>query len=67
LPRLFTAPLLTHRTAPSRCTPTRRRPPCAQALVGYDGDVFFTIVANGTIHAIMYTYYLLTLFDIRPS
>ena len=35
--------------------------------VGYDGDVYFTIVANGAIHAIMYTYYLLTLFNYRPS
>jgi len=35
--------------------------------VGYDGDVYFTIIANGTIHAIMYTYYFLTLFNYRPS
>ena len=38
-----------------------------QTSVGYDGDVYFTIVANGIIHAIMYTYYLLTLFNIRPA
>lgn len=35
--------------------------------MGYDGDVYFTIVANGLIHAVMYTYYLLTLFNIRPA
>eukprot|EP01033_Poteriospumella_lacustris_P006458 gene6458-4647_t len=29
--------------------------------VGYDGDVYLTIVLNGLIHTIMYTYYFVTL------
>ena len=29
--------------------------------VGYDGDVFLTVVLNGLIHTIMYTYYFLSL------
>jgi elongation of very long chain fatty acids protein 4 len=29
--------------------------------VGYDGDVYLTIVLNGFIHAIMYTYYFVAL------
>lgn len=29
--------------------------------VGYDGDVYLTIVLNGLIHAIMYTYYFVSL------
>lgn len=33
---------------------------------GYDGDIWFTIVANGTIHAIMYYYYTLTTLGARP-
>lgn len=31
---------------------------------GYDGDIYFTIVLNGTIHFIMYGYYFLTAFNI---
>ncbi len=29
--------------------------------VGYDGDVYLTVVLNGLIHTIMYTYYFVTL------
>jgi elongation of very long chain fatty acids protein 4 len=29
--------------------------------VGYDGDVFLTIVLNGLIHTVMYTYYFVSL------
>ena len=31
-----------------------------------DGDIYFTILANGTVHLVMYTYYLLTSFKFRP-
>lgn len=34
--------------------------------VAYDGDIYFTIVANGFIHFVMYYYYLLTTFGARP-
>lgn len=33
--------------------------------VAYDGDIYFTIVANGFIHFVMYYYYLLTTFGAR--
>lgn len=29
--------------------------------VGYDGDVYLTIVLNGLIHTVMYTYYFVSL------
>jgi elongation of very long chain fatty acids protein 4 len=29
--------------------------------VGYDGDIYLTIVLNGLIHTIMYTYYFVSL------
>lgn len=29
--------------------------------VGYDGDVFLTIVLNGFIHTVMYTYYFVSM------
>ena len=29
--------------------------------VGYDGDVYVTIVLNGFIHTVMYTYYFVSL------
>merc|ERR1712070_1147959 len=29
--------------------------------VGYDGDVYLTIVLNGFIHTIMYTYYFVSM------
>ena len=29
--------------------------------MGYDGDVYLTIVLNGLIHTIMYTYYFVSL------
>lgn len=32
--------------------------------VGYDGDIYLTVVLNGTIHFIMYGYYLLTTFNV---
>jgi elongation of very long chain fatty acids protein 4 len=35
------------------------------ANIGYDGDVYYTIVANGVIHFIMYFYYLVTTFNIH--
>lgn len=31
------------------------------ANIGYDGDIYLTIVLNGAIHAMMYTYYFLTM------
>lgn len=34
---------------------------------GYDGDIYFTIVANGSVHFVMYFYYLLTTLQFRPS
>jgi len=35
-------------------------------FAGYDGDIWFTIVANGTIHAVMYYYYTLTTLGAKP-
>lgn len=29
--------------------------------VGYDGDIYFTILANGFVHAVMYTYYFVSM------
>lgn len=29
--------------------------------MGYDGDVYLTIVLNGVIHTVMYTYYFVSL------
>jgi len=34
------------------------------ANVAYDGDVYYTIVANSFIHLVMYSYYLATTLDI---
>jgi len=31
---------------------------------GYDGDIYFTVVLNGFIHFVMYSYYLVTTFNI---
>jgi elongation of very long chain fatty acids protein 4 len=31
------------------------------ANVGYDGDVYLTIVLNGLIHTVMYTYYFVSM------
>ena len=36
-------------------------------VAAYDGDVYFTVVANSLIHAAMYLYYLLTSLGARPS
>jgi elongation of very long chain fatty acids protein 4 len=33
---------------------------------GADGDVFYTIVANSLVHLVMYSYYGLTTFNVRP-
>lgn len=33
----------------------------------YDGDIYFTIIANGSVHLVMYFYYFLTSLQIRPS
>lgn len=38
----------------------------AITLIGADGDIYFTIVANSFIHFLMYFYYLCTCFNIRP-
>jgi len=35
------------------------------ANANYDGDIYFTIVLNGTIHFIMYGYYLATAFNVH--
>merc|ERR1719285_639090 len=32
---------------------------------GYDGDIYATVVLNGTIHFIMYFYYLVTTFNVN--
>lgn len=32
---------------------------------GYDGDIYFTIVANGFIHFVMYSYYLATTLNVQ--
>lgn len=34
--------------------------------VGYDGDVYLTIVLNGLIHTVMYTYYFVSLHLTGP-
>jgi len=31
---------------------------------GYDGDIYYTIVLNGGIHFVMYTYYFMAIFNI---
>jgi len=31
---------------------------------GYDGDIYFTVVLNGSIHFVMYFYYLTTTFNV---
>ena len=36
------------------------------ANVGYDGDIYYTIIANGFIHCVMYFYYLQTTFGAKP-
>jgi hypothetical protein len=36
------------------------------AYAAFDGDVYYTIIANSLVHAVMYFYYLLTCFGIRP-
>jgi hypothetical protein len=36
-------------------------------VAAYDGDVYYTIIANSLVHAVMYLYYFLTCFNIRPS
>ena len=36
-------------------------------VAAYDGDVYYTIIANSAVHAVMYFYYLCTCFNIRPS
>jgi elongation of very long chain fatty acids protein 4 len=35
------------------------------ANAGYDGDIYYTIVANGLVHLVMYFYYLLSCFGYR--
>ena len=35
--------------------------------VNYDGDVFLTIVLNGAIHTVMYTYYFVSMHTKIPS
>nr|CEL65923.1 TPA: elongation of very long chain fatty acids 4 protein, putative [Neospora caninum Liverpool] len=34
------------------------------ASVGYDGDIYFAVIANGSIHVVMYTYYLMASLNI---
>ena len=34
---------------------------------GYDGDIYFTIIANGSVHLVMYFYYMLTTLQYRPK
>eukprot|EP01102_Stenamoeba_stenopodia_P007747 TRINITY_DN2182_c0_g1_i1.p1 TRINITY_DN2182_c0_g1~~TRINITY_DN2182_c0_g1_i1.p1 ORF type:complete len:333 (-),score=44.23 TRINITY_DN2182_c0_g1_i1:23-1021(-) len=34
--------------------------------VGYDGDIYLTIILNSFVHLVMYYYYLLTSLGIRP-
>jgi elongation of very long chain fatty acids protein 4 len=36
-------------------------------VAAYDGDVYYTIIANSFIHSVMYFYYLLTSLNIRPA
>ena len=36
-------------------------------VAAYDGDVYYTIIANSAVHAAMYFYYLCTCFNVRPS
>jgi elongation of very long chain fatty acids protein 4 len=35
--------------------------------VGYDGDVYYTIVANSFVHLVMYFYYLVASFGIKVT
>ena len=35
--------------------------------MGYDGDVYVTIVLNGFIHTVMYTYYFVSLHTKVPD
>lgn len=37
------------------------------ANVGYDGEVWLCIALNGSVHVIMYSYYLLCTLGVRPS
>eukprot|EP00039_Didymoeca_costata_P018623 m.334257 g.334257 ORF g.334257 m.334257 type:complete len:304 (-) comp17320_c0_seq1:63-974(-) len=32
--------------------------------IGYDGDIYLTIILNGAVHLVMYFYYLLTTFNV---
>lgn len=34
--------------------------------VGFDGDVYYTVVANSFVHLVMYSYYYLTAFNFKP-
>jgi elongation of very long chain fatty acids protein 4 len=34
--------------------------------VGYDGDVYYTIVANSFVHLVMYYYYLISSMGAKP-
>eukprot|EP00163_Fabomonas_tropica_P030520 TRINITY_DN6936_c0_g1_i1.p1 TRINITY_DN6936_c0_g1~~TRINITY_DN6936_c0_g1_i1.p1 ORF type:complete len:278 (-),score=82.47 TRINITY_DN6936_c0_g1_i1:144-977(-) len=34
---------------------------------GYDGDIYFTVVANSFVHFVMYFYYLVSSFGYRPN
>jgi elongation of very long chain fatty acids protein 4 len=36
-------------------------------LAGAQGDVFFTVLINSTVHALMYLYYLLASLGVRPA
>lgn len=36
-------------------------------LMGYDGDIYYTVVANSFIHFVMYFYYLCTCFKYYPK
>lgn len=34
---------------------------------GYDGDIYFTVIANGSVHFVMYFYYFLTTLQFKPK
>ncbi|EPR60649.1 fatty acid elongase [Toxoplasma gondii TgCatPRC2] len=37
------------------------------ASVGYDGDIYFAVAANGAIHVVMYAYYLMASLNIGAA
>lgn len=39
----------------------------ALTVMAYDGDVYYTIIANSFVHLVMYYYYTCTCFGFKPK